>query len=185
MVQEAGNQLLVLHDDGTRQLAYPTGNGVWVVSGTGGGGPTPTGWILPVDPQFDVNRPLGDFGPRDLEGGSSFHNGVDFNGAGMSGHPIKAVFNGTVRTVGTNAGAGFGYYVIIDHPDGSATLYAHMLNPPPVSVGQSVSTGDVIGATGSTGQSTGTHLHFETHENGSPVDPEPFMLARGVVIPVS
>jgi murein DD-endopeptidase MepM/ murein hydrolase activator NlpD len=111
---------------------------------------------------------------------------VDFNGAGMSDAPISAVFNGTVGIVSLNTGA-FGFAVGIDHPDGSSTFYAHMIRTPPVNVGDAVTTGQLIGNVGTTGQSTGTHLHFETREvAGQPqVDPEPFMLNRGVTIPVT
>jgi murein DD-endopeptidase MepM/ murein hydrolase activator NlpD len=61
--------------------------------------------------------------------------------------------------------------VEIDHGDGYTSLYAHFNAPPPVRVGQSVSQGSVIGYAGSTGYSTGVHLHFEIRRHGAPVDP--------------
>jgi murein DD-endopeptidase MepM/ murein hydrolase activator NlpD len=66
--------------------------------------------------------------------------------------------------------SGYGYHVVIDHGGGFASLYAHnsVLN---VSSGQSVSQGEVIAACGSTGQSSGDHLHFEIRVNGAPQDP--------------
>ena len=70
----------------------------------------------------------------------------------------------------------YGNYVMIYHGTDDqgntyATLYAHMNSTPPVSVGQSVSQGDVIGYVGTTGNSTGNHLHFQLLVNGTPVDP--------------
>lgn len=163
-------------------VCLPTTGGLWVA---GGSSSTPTGnWILPVAAQYDVNRPDGDFGPRSVAGGSSDHLGVDFNGAGMQNAPIYAVSNGTVNRI--NVIAGYGNSVGITHTDGSDTFYAHMIATPLVVVGETVTVGKIIGNVGNTGQSLGDHLHFETRDtvNGSPVDPEPFMLARGVTIPV-
>jgi murein DD-endopeptidase MepM/ murein hydrolase activator NlpD len=191
-IKEFGNQLIVKLNTGEKVTCYPTTGGLWFGKSPTATTPTDpppattTGWILPVDAKYDVNRPDGDFGPRSIEGGSSDHKGVDFNGAGMSDAPISAVFNGTVGIVSLNTGA-FGFAVGIDHPDGSSTFYAHMIRTPPVNVGDAVTTGQLIGNVGTTGQSTGTHLHFETRDvAGQPqVDPEPFMLNRGVTIPVT
>ncbi len=94
------------------------------------------------------------------------HTGVDI-GAG-NGTPIKAANGGTVTLAGWNSG--YGNCVIIDHGGGKATLYGHM-SKILVSKGQSVSKGTEIGKVGSTGNSTGPHLHFEILINGSPVNP--------------
>ena len=83
-----------------------------------------------------------------------------------SGTEIHAAQDGIVTTVGTNRYHSYGFYCIISHANGKSTLYAHMRNVPKVSVGQSVKKGQVIGYVGSTGRSTGPHLHFELRING-------------------
>ena len=99
-------------------------------------------------------------------GGSRFHAGIDI-GAGY-GAPVYAARSGVVVSAGEQGG--YGNAVVIDHGDGIATLYAHQSSVA-VYGGQSVSQGDVIGYVGSSGYSTGPHLHFEVRVNGSPVDP--------------
>lgn len=96
----------------------------------------------------------------------SLHPGIDI-GAGM-GAPIHAAASGRVILAGYSGG--YGNLIVIDHGNGLATAYAHQSRLG-VSVGQDVSQGDVIGYVGSTGFSTGPHLHFEVRVNGSPVDP--------------
>jgi murein DD-endopeptidase MepM/ murein hydrolase activator NlpD len=112
------------------------------------------------------------FGPRThpIFGDVRTHTGVDF-GVG-SGTPIRAAGDGTVVYAGPRGG--YGNTTIIDHGSSLATLYAHQSNIH-VSVGQRVSRGQVIGAVGSTGYSTGPHLHFEVRVNGTPVDPLPYL----------
>ena len=95
-----------------------------------------------------------------------FHNGVDL--ANSQGTPIYAARSGKV-TVSTYSSS-YGYYVTINHGDGYSSLYAHMTHDV-VSVGQSVSKGQLIGYMGSTGRSTGPHLHFSIFYNGSSVNP--------------
>lgn len=95
------------------------------------------------------------------------HNGIDIGAA--YGTDILAAAEGTVVTAAYNAD-GYGYYIVINHGNSFKTLYAHM-SKQLVSVGQTVSQGDVIGLVGSTGMSTGPHIHFETYVNGSRVDP--------------
>lgn len=97
---------------------------------------------------------------------NSFHNGVDL--ANASGTPIYAAKGGTVTTAGYNGV--YGYYVTINHGDGFSTLYGHLTHYV-VASGQSVSGGQVIGYMGSTGWSTGPHLHFTVYYNGSTVNP--------------
>jgi murein DD-endopeptidase MepM/ murein hydrolase activator NlpD len=96
----------------------------------------------------------------------SLHPGIDI-GAGM-GTPIKAAASG--RVIVAAYSGGYGNLVVIDHGNGLATAYAHQSRIA-VSVGQEVSQGQVIGYVGSTGFSTGPHLHFEVRVNGSPADP--------------
>ncbi|PYG88178.1 murein DD-endopeptidase MepM/ murein hydrolase activator NlpD [Ruminiclostridium sufflavum DSM 19573] len=95
-----------------------------------------------------------------------FHTGVDINAP--SGASIVAANSGKVILAGWNGG--YGNCIIIDHGDGIATLYGHQ-SKLLVSVGDKVSKGDVIGKVGSTGLSTGPHLHFEVRVNGQTKDP--------------
>lgn len=108
---------------------------------------------------------------------SRMHNGIDL--AASQGTPIYAVRAGTVTL--SRWHAGYGYAVIIDHGDGVETLYAHA-SQLLVYEGQEVSAGDRIALVGNTGYSFGAHLHFETHINGVPQDPIPWLQERGVDI---
>jgi len=112
------------------------------------------------------------FGPRrdPIRGGSGFHPGVDMH-AGY-GEPISACRAGIVVTAGPQGG--YGNVVVIDHGGGMATLYAHQSRIA-VTVGQQVNAGQIIGYIGSTGYSTGPHLHFEVRIDGNPVDPAPYL----------
>ena len=94
------------------------------------------------------------------------HTGIDISAG--SGTPIHAGDSGVVIYAGWRGG--YGKTVIVSHGDGLTSLYAHMSSIS-ASVGQAVARGDVIGKVGSTGYSTGPHLHFEVRVNGSPTDP--------------
>ncbi len=94
------------------------------------------------------------------------HTGVDLHAS--YGEPVHAADKGLV--VFADWRGGYGRCVIIDHGSGYATVYAHMSSFD-VSSGQTVSRGQVIGRVGSTGLSTGPHLHFEVRINGTPVNP--------------
>lgn len=113
-----------------------------------------------------------EFGGRQSPGGigSTNHKGRDY--AAASGTPIYAAASGTVTTVAFQSARG--YYVVINHGNGLSTLYQHC-SAIYVSQGQSVSAGTNIAAVGSTGNSTGPHLHFEVHVNGTPVDPRLYL----------
>lgn len=102
------------------------------------------------------------FGPR--WGGT--HSGIDIDC--VTGDAIRASKSGSV--VSATYDGGYGYHVVIDHGDGFASLYAHN-STLSVGSGQSVSQGEVIATCGSTGQSTGDHLHFEIRVSGAPQDP--------------
>ncbi len=95
------------------------------------------------------------------------HSGIDI-GAGY-GTAVLAAADGAVATAAYDAG-GYGNYIIIDHGNGNMTLYAHM-SQMSVGVGQTVKQGQTIGFVGSTGMSTGPHLHFEVYVGGTRVDP--------------
>ncbi len=100
---------------------------------------------------------------------SASHHGIDIDGFGHYGAPIAAAADGQV-VLAAYQDWGYGNHVIIEHADGSRTLYGH-LSEIWVVQGQYVSQGEAIGALGSTGYSTGPHLHFEIHIGGVPVDP--------------
>ena len=110
-------------------------------------------------------------GPRihPVTGEYKNHGGTDI--AASYGTAIWAADSGTVVRSSDGWNGGWGNYVMIDHGNGMQTLYAHMSSRA-VSVGQTVSRGQVIGYVGSTGMSTGAHLHFEIWVNGSRIDPE-------------
>ncbi len=112
------------------------------------------------------------FGPRvhPVHGYSLMHNGVDMN-AGM-GQPIVAAEAGTV--IFADVKGGYGNTLMIDHGGGMVTLYAHQ-SKFAVSSGQSVNRGQVVGYVGSTGVSTGPHLHFEVRIGGNPVNPAKYL----------
>ncbi len=101
------------------------------------------------------------------------HNGTDIKAP--IGTPVYATADGLIRKVKLNhaQGKGYGKYVIIDHEEGYSTLYA-MLNDYNVKEGQEVKQGDIIAYVGSTGRSTGPHLHYEVMKNGENVDPEDY-----------
>lgn len=113
--------------------------------------------------------------------GYAGHTGVDFSGAGISGRPVLAAKSGTVAisTALTNSSGGYrsyGEYIVINHHDGTMTLYAHGApGSRLVSAGQSVSQGQQIMSVGTTGNSTGYHLHFEVWFNGVRVNPANYL----------
>ncbi|WP_374198110.1 M23 family metallopeptidase [Micromonospora sp. PLK6-60] len=108
----------------------------------------------------------------------TLHAGIDF--AMPAGTPIHAAAAGTVVKAG-DAGDGYGNSVFIDHGNGYLTHYAHQSRLV-VGEGDKVSAGELIGYEGSTGDSTGPHLHFEVHQGGmwNQIDPAPFLRARGI-----
>lgn len=105
-----------------------------------------------------------------ISGQQKLHGGMDFGGGG----PIVASQSGTV--VAAQYHSSWGWYVKIDHGNGLSTLYAHMVaGSLRVSTGQQVSQGQQVGTMGTTGSSTGVHLHFEVYKNGVRVNPAPYL----------
>lgn len=117
------------------------------------------------------------------------HGGIDIAGAGIMGTPVVAAADGTVvatnsscthnwgKSYSCGCGGGYGNYVMISHAGGKMTVYGHLTSLT-VSSGQSVSRGQVIGYVGSTGNSTGPHLHYECRLNGvryNPMSEYPYM----------
>lgn len=146
-----GSQVQVPYQGGAQgQVPYQGGTMAW---------PVPGYYNIPDG---------GEFGWRihPILGTQKFHSGIDI--AAPSGAGVVAANGGQV--VYADWHRGYGLVVIVDHGGGITTLYAH-LSYASVGVGQRVSRGQVIGGVGSTGMSTGPHLHFEVRINGQPVDP--------------
>ena len=144
--------------------------------GSGGGAPSSSGWVRPAG-----GYQTSPFGMRvdPYTHREALHAGVDL--APACSAPIYAAHAGRV-TFAANGG-GYGNEVILDNGGGISTAYGHIVNGGIlVSVGQQVQAGQQIAMVGSTGWSTGCHLHFETRVNGSAVDPVPFMAARGISV---
>ena len=107
------------------------------------------------------------------------HAGLDFGAP--TGTPIKAVADAVVSEVkGTGSSGGYGNLVILEHADGTLTYYAHM-SKVMATEGERVAAGETIGLVGSTGNSTGPHLHFEVHPGGGgAINPRPWLADRGI-----
>jgi len=143
--QQSGNS-------GSSKPSYVTGSGSFMWPVDARTITSPFGWR--VHPIFNTEK---------------YHSGVDVGA--YAGSPIYAADSGTVQTA--TYSSSYGNYVVINHGNGYTTLYAHQ-NSMAVSAGQTVTKGQVIGYVGSTGWSTGPHLHFEITKNGSRVDPQSF-----------
>ena len=133
--------------------------------GSSGSSSSSSGWLYPLPYRVAVTSAYG-YRVRPVTGAWSFHSGVDLGAA--EGTPIYATRSGTVTTA-TYSDV-YGNYVTINHGDGYSSLYGHMTHYV-VSAGEYVSQGEVIGYVGSTGWSTGPHLHFTIYYNGSTVNP--------------
>ena len=131
--------------------------------------PSNATWIEPVS-GYTISSPFGNR-KSPTAGASTYHRGVDM--ACPSGTPIYATRAGTVTVASYQAG-GAGYYVSINHGDGFASIYMHMTRYV-VSKGQSVTQGQLIGYVGSTGISTGPHLHFGVSYGGTYVNPMAYL----------
>ncbi len=123
----------------------------------------PGGYIWPVNSRYITSA----MGMRYGGIGAGNHKGNDIGRVGYTSS-IYAAKSGTV--IVSEYHKSYGNYVVVSHGSGNTTLYAHM-SKRLVNVGQYVNQGDVLGITGSTGNSTGPHLHFEVTENGSRIDP--------------
>ena len=127
--------------------------------------PSSSGWVSPL-PYYTVTSPFG-MRKHPILGYERMHNGIDMSAA--KGTPIYAAKSGRVTVAAYQAG-GAGYYVSINHGDGFSSIYMHMTHYI-VSAGQYVNAGQVIGYLGSSGLSTGPHLHFGISYNGKYVNP--------------
>ena len=150
----------------------PGGSGGTDSSSSSGGGNTSSGssgWIRPCN-YVKVTSPYG-FRQQPTAGASRFHQGIDL-GAG-AGTTIVASRAGTVTSAGYSNS--LGWYVTINHGDGFSSMYGHMQGPAYVSSGSYVSQGQSIGGVGSTGISTGNHLHFAILYNGAYQNPASYV----------
>ena len=131
-------------------------------------------FVRPAGLPVRTNAVSSSFGTRwhPLLGGYRFHAGIDL--PAPNGTPVYATSAGTVAIGGWCGG--YGICVTIDHGDGYFTLYGH-LSRVAVAPGQRIGSGRELGLVGSTGNSTGAHLHYEVRINGRPVDPFPYLRA--------
>ena len=155
------------------------GGGGGSAGGGGAGAPSSSGWSKPAYGYIS-----GNYGPRQVICGGGycsnpFHYATDI-ATGCSA-PIHAAYSGTVVYAGWSGS--YGNFLKIDHGGGISTGYAHIRNGGLfVGYGQWVSSGQVVASSGTTGASTGCHLHFEVYNGWSRIDPVPFMAARGVYL---
>ncbi|MGL5867439.1 MAG: M23 family metallopeptidase, partial [Dermatophilaceae bacterium] len=154
---------LTIADSATAEVCTAIGAGI-------GAGP----WRLPLPAgQYTVTSPFG-VRVHPTLGILKKHAGVDLAAAG--GTPVTAAHAGRVTFAG--AQGSYGNIVVVDHGGGVSTAYAH-LSAITTRAGTVVPVGTVIGRVGSTGRSTGNHLHLEVRANGTAVDPVPWLRARG------
>lgn len=172
-IQEYGNQLAVIYDDGSKKLAYPTSNGIYLLTSGDPEPPKPPpgsggeDFIWP----FSLSLVTSEYGPRD----GRLHAGIDFGKGEANTEGTAIIASGAGRVIvanKTNSHGGYGNAVVLDHGGGRCTLYGHMRFRPDgsadvdVNEGQTVTKGQRLGGVGQTGASRGVHLHFETHEGG-------------------
>ena len=130
-----------------------------------------TRWKSPL---LGEGRVSSRFGLRESAGVASVHRGMDF--AAGHGTPVHAVAAGGVELADAEADSGYGIQVVIDHGNGLQTRYAN-LQVSYVRPGQTVTEGARIALVGTSGRSTGPHLHFEVLRDGEPVDPQAYLKA--------
>ncbi|TDW29753.1 murein DD-endopeptidase MepM/ murein hydrolase activator NlpD [Cryobacterium psychrophilum] len=142
---------------------------------TGSSAPGNQGWVLPV--YGWISSAYGPRLSRPVAGVGAFHHGTDI--AAGCGQGVYAASAGTVVYAGWLGS--YGKWVLIDHGDGTQTGYAHNSSVL-VNRGQQVSAGATVALVGTTGASSGCHVHYETRVNGARVNPQPFMSSRGVTL---
>ena len=135
-----------------------------VAGPAGAASPAPQSFIWPITATVRITNYMTDRHPL----------GIDMGLSHAPGSPIVAVMDGVVEFAGGNACCTYGLYVIVDHGNGLKTLYAH-LSALEVAKGQRVSQGQRLGPSGSTGYSTGVHLHFEVYQDGKRRNPMDYL----------
>lgn len=158
-----GNQLKVRYDDGSSDLALPTGSTLWLISGTGGGpGPGTGDFSWPFNPDTTITS---EYGPRS-GGAGSFHEGCDFGkGNAVEGASIYNIGDGTVTAASGSSGYGPFIDVFLGTQDGHDLYvrYGHLDSFSRWSVGATIAKGALVGLESDGGVSEGANLHMETH----------------------
>ncbi len=162
--EQAYNTALVVQDEAKDDIARLADRRAAL--GSGGGASASGDVVRPAQ-----GRLTSTYGAR----GGTIHFGIDI--ANSIGTPILSAMSGEV--IDSGPASGFGLWVRVQHSGGLITVYGH-INESLVSVGQSVGAGEQIATMGNRGQSTGPHLHFEVHKDGSKIDPLPFLRSHGV-----
>jgi murein DD-endopeptidase MepM/ murein hydrolase activator NlpD len=130
--------------------------------------PSAQGFVWPTPQLHTITSPYG-YRSR------GFHTGMDISGSGASGKLVIAAKDGTIETV-AHSGSGYGNQIVINHGNGVKTRYAHLYSGSiSVSPGDHVTAGQPIARVGSTGNSTGPHLHFEVIINGNTQNPKNYL----------
>lgn len=200
-IRDLGNNLVVVADDGRSWQAVPGPGGLYNLA------PIEIADAKPVDPPVTPpvtppvgdgsdwqwpfkysryvlqNYPLAQYGDRinPVTHKPAHHNGLDFGGAGIKGLPIPAACAGKVVLITlASKGDARGNSISIQHSGGFQTNYFHMKDPATLAMGASVDKGTILGQVGTTGRSTGEHLHWETMSGGKFMNPRDFMKERGV-----
>ncbi len=167
MIEEVERLEAELQDQIRQQLAQE-GNGSANI-------PVSNGFRYPLDSKWKIiTSPFG-YRVHPTTGVYKLHTGIDISGSGIRGANIYASKNGSVSKAGHHRA--YGNYCLINHGDGTATLYAHM-DTLLTSANSIVTQGQIIGKVGSTGYSTGPHLHFEILVDGEYVDPVPYFSSK-------
>ena len=135
-------------------------------------------WLWPT-PSKLITSPFG-FRSDPLTGGAAFHSGIDFGDP--CGTPVGATRPG--RVTFTGAAGGYGYRVVVDHGEGIQSTYSH-LQQVMVQVGDEATQSNAVGLVGTTGRSTGCHLHFEIIVNGGFTDPLPYLTGNPAANPTT
>ncbi|HEY8489804.1 MAG TPA: M23 family metallopeptidase [Dehalococcoidia bacterium] len=149
----------------TAAAPAPSGGG----SGGGAAQPAPAPASTSLPPFSGLIWPVQ--GPISSYFGPGHPLGIDIDQYHSPGAPVAAAAPGVVTFAGGDPCCSYGYWVEIQHAGGYTTRYAHLSRWPAVSIGQQVAAGDLLGYSGSTGYSTGYHLHFEVRLNGTPLNP--------------